>query len=42
LRWDDPALGVDWGVEHPILSPRDQEGRTLAELANMLPRFEPV
>ena len=47
LRWDDPALGIDWGLEDlgikdPILSPRDKEGRTLAELADMLPRFEPV
>ena len=42
LRWSDPALGIDWGVEHPILSARDKEGRTLAELATELPRFEPV
>ena len=41
LRWDDPALGIDWGVEHAILSPRDQEGRTLAQLDGLLPRFEP-
>ena len=20
LRWNDPTLGIDWGVEHPILS----------------------
>ena len=24
-RWDDPALGVDWGVTDPILSPRDRD-----------------
>jgi dTDP-4-dehydrorhamnose 3,5-epimerase len=24
VRWDDPALGLDWGVTSPILSPRDQ------------------
>jgi dTDP-4-dehydrorhamnose 3,5-epimerase-like enzyme len=42
LRWSDPALGIDWGGEDPILSARDQEGRTLAELADMLPRFEPA
>ena len=42
LRWNDPALGIDWGIEDPILSARDKEGRTLAELADMLPRFEPV
>ncbi len=42
LRWNDPALGIDWDINAPILSPRDQQGRTLAELAAELPRFEPV
>jgi len=47
LRWNDPALGIDWGLEElgikdPILSARDKEGQTLAEFAAMLPRFEPV
>jgi dTDP-4-dehydrorhamnose 3,5-epimerase len=23
LRWDDPAVGIDWPVRDPILSPRD-------------------
>ena len=46
LRFDDPALGIDWGIAdlgigQPILSARDQKGRTLAELADVLPRFEP-
>jgi len=45
LRCDDPALGIDWGIAElgvgqPILSVRDQEGRALAELADLLPRFE--
>jgi dTDP-4-dehydrorhamnose 3,5-epimerase len=42
LRWNDPALGIDWGIEAPILSARDKEGRTLAALADMLPPFEPA
>jgi dTDP-4-dehydrorhamnose 3,5-epimerase len=47
LRWNDPALGIDWGIADlgitdPILSERDQQGRTLAELADVLPRFEPA
>jgi len=32
LRWDDPALGIDWPVETPILSERDRRHPTLAEL----------
>ena len=23
IRWNDAELGIDWGVENPILSPRD-------------------
>ena len=23
VRWNDPALGIDWPIEHPILSERD-------------------
>ena len=25
VRWNDPALQIDWMVENPILSPKDQE-----------------
>jgi dTDP-4-dehydrorhamnose 3,5-epimerase len=47
LRWDEPSLGIDWGIADlgiaaPILSARDQKGQTLAELADVLPRFEPA
>ena len=24
IRWNDPEIGVDWGVENPILSAKDQ------------------
>ncbi len=33
LRWNDPALGIDWPVETPILSERDRRHPMLAELA---------
>ena len=42
LRWNDPALGIDWGIEEPLLSARDKEGWMLAALGGLLPRFEPV
>lgn len=43
LRWDDPAVGVRWPVETPLLSPRDAAAPTLAELeaAGRLPAYEP-
>lgn len=24
VRWDDPAIGITWPVENPVLSPRDK------------------
>ena len=23
IRWNDPLLGIDWGIDDPILSPKD-------------------
>jgi dTDP-4-dehydrorhamnose 3,5-epimerase len=40
LRWNDPALGIDWGWASPRLSARDEAGRTLAELDGLLPLYE--
>lgn len=31
VLWNDPALGIDWGVEVPILSEKDQIWPTLEE-----------
>jgi dTDP-4-dehydrorhamnose 3,5-epimerase len=39
VRWNDPALGIDWGIEAPSLSARDAVGRPLAEVDN-LPLYE--
>ena len=32
VRWNDPALGIDWQVEAPIVSGRDQQNPPLAEI----------
>ena len=40
LRWNDPALGIDWGCDAPILSERDRAGLSLAELDGQLPYFK--
>lgn len=37
IRWDDPEVGVEWPIAEPLLSARDQEAPTLAELADTLP-----
>jgi dTDP-4-dehydrorhamnose 3,5-epimerase len=31
IRWDDPALGIDWPVDEPRLSPKDAAAATLAD-----------
>jgi dTDP-4-dehydrorhamnose 3,5-epimerase len=33
VRWNDPAIGVEWPVADPILSPKDQELPYLNEIA---------
>jgi dTDP-4-dehydrorhamnose 3,5-epimerase len=35
VRWDDPALGIGWGVESPTLSGRDAAGRLLADVQGL-------
>ena len=40
VRWDDPAIGIEWPQGEPILSPRDAAARPLSELLDRLPKFE--
>lgn len=35
VRWDDPAIGIDWRVANPSLSPRDFSAPYLAEVKNL-------
>ena len=38
LRWDDPAIGINWPVDTPILSDKDAHASVLAEVPlNKLP-----
>lgn len=40
IRWDDPAIGIEWPIEEPLLSERDSKARVLAEHdASELPRL---
>lgn len=39
VAWDDPDLGVAWGVESPLLSERDRQNPRLRDIArDTLPR----
>jgi dTDP-4-dehydrorhamnose 3,5-epimerase len=31
VLWNDPAIGIEWPVENPILSEKDAQARTLAD-----------
>jgi dTDP-4-dehydrorhamnose 3,5-epimerase len=31
IRWNHPAIGVEWPVSTPVLSQKDRSARTLAE-----------
>jgi dTDP-4-dehydrorhamnose 3,5-epimerase len=35
VRWNDPAIGVEWGVENPSLSARDAAAPLLSEVKNL-------
>lgn len=36
IRWNDPEIGVEWGVENPILSTKDRANKYLRELEKYL------
>ena len=35
IRWNDPAIGIAWGVDAPLLSQRDAVAPLLAEVRNL-------
>ena len=39
VRWNDPAIGIEWGVDSPLLSARDATAPLLAEVRG-LPAYE--
>lgn len=36
IRWDDPQLNIDWGIENPLVSTKDQELPYLEEIESRL------
>lgn len=41
IRWDDPAIGIDWGVVNPIIAPKDLAAPLLRD-AKILPPYFPL
>ncbi len=36
IAWDDPDVGVEWPVDDPLLSERDEQALRLSEVADNL------
>lgn len=42
VLWSDPAIGIAWDVQQPVVSAKDQQYARLADVPReMLPRYEP-
>lgn len=39
MAWNDPDLAIQWPTDQPIVSERDRQNRTLAEIADDLPAW---
>ncbi len=35
VRWDDPAIGINWGLANPSLSAKDAAAPLLADVENL-------
>jgi len=41
IAWNDPAIGIKWPVDDPVLSDRDTRHLTLSAIMERLPVFSP-
>lgn len=41
ILWNDPAVGIEWPVESPVVSLKDSRLRKLSDTRFDLPRFKP-
>jgi dTDP-4-dehydrorhamnose 3,5-epimerase len=41
IRWNDPAIGINWGIDAPALSARDSNAPLLKDV-DRLPRYGEV
>jgi dTDP-4-dehydrorhamnose 3,5-epimerase len=39
VAWNDPAIGIAWPLDHPVLSLRDQRHPRLSDQMNRLPQL---
>jgi dTDP-4-dehydrorhamnose 3,5-epimerase len=41
IIWNDLALGICWPIAQPLLSSKDQAYKTIADMMDQLPRYDP-
>jgi dTDP-4-dehydrorhamnose 3,5-epimerase len=41
IRWDDPAIGIEWPITEPVLSSKDAIAPLIQDAAHQLPAYEP-
>jgi dTDP-4-dehydrorhamnose 3,5-epimerase len=39
IAWNDPAIGIAWPIQNPVLSPKDASSPPLAEVLPNLPSY---
>jgi dTDP-4-dehydrorhamnose 3,5-epimerase len=42
IAWNDPAIGILWPIEQPVMSDRDRQHASLADQTNLLPLYQPT
>ena len=35
ILWDDPDLGIDWGIKDPLLSEKDRQGKAFGQFTSL-------
>lgn len=40
IAWNDPAIGVEWPIDEPLVSARDAEAGLLSEIRDRLPHYQ--
>ena len=39
IAWNDPAIGISWPIEHPLLSDRDRKNLQIEVMMDRLPEY---
>lgn len=39
VLWNDPAIGIEWPVQEPLLSSQDRDGKPAAECVDLFPEY---